>query len=183
MVLRVDEPKIGGALPQISREAAKGLSRDDIRNQLVGRPFDEIAPKGSGEYQLLGMIHQSLRSTPGLSLNELPLDVAQQILSSRAETMQEFFDSWSASIRENAEKDKKATQKRLLLAQVLNKAVNGGLITQSEANAFAGKAGIANLEIGVSANEAIGRQSQKAPQNVPRAIAVLDAMKPPPDQA
>ena len=159
----------------IAPAQAEALPVGDPRRDLVGRPLNEIAEPGSAARQLLGSLHQTLRSTPGLSLRDLPVEVAQQILESRAETMQQFFDSWSESIQHNAEQEKQATQRRLL-AQMIIKAVNAGVISQSEADALGASAGISTVESGVSANEAAARHDAKTR---PRAPTIQDAMAPP----
>ncbi len=162
----------------IAPAQAESLPIGDPRRDLVGRPLNEIAEPGSAARHLLGSLHQSLRSSPGLSLRDLPVEVAQQILNNRAETMQQFFDSWSESIQHNAEQEKQATQRRLL-AQMLIKAVNAGVISQSEADACGAAAGIPSVEVGVSANEAAARHQA---QTRPRAPTVQDAMVPPSTQ-
>jgi hypothetical protein len=94
---------------------------------------------------LRGYIGQALRDT-GQSLTNLPVEVAQQILTSRAESMQQFFETWSRSIRENAKLDDKANKQKILLARVLNLAVNAGDVTEADAATWRGRAGLPSVE-------------------------------------
>lgn len=177
MVVQVDRIR-GAQAPQIADSAAWGLPEADPRRQLVGRPLDQIAKPETAARQLLGMLHRSISTTPDLSLRDLPFEVAQQILNSRAETMEQFFKSWSESIRLNAELDKKATKKRLL-AQTLNRTVNTGALTQQEADEIADHAGIGSVERAVGAAENGLRRTQLP---VRRGTQPLDALQRPKDR-
>mgnify|MGYP001170769390 CR=1 FL=1 len=90
----------------IGQEAADKLPQGDPRLALLkGILSGEVAAVGTTERRFLATCQQSMDN---FSLLDLPPDVAQLILDSRAQSMQEFFDTWSESIRENAKKDKKA---------------------------------------------------------------------------
>ena len=93
--------------------------------------------------------------------------------------MQQFFESWSESIRHNAEQDQKATKRRLL-AQMLNKAVNTGAIGKAEAQSFADRAGIGTLSAGVNAAEA-ARVASRGER--PEPLRVQSAMQNPDEGA
>ena len=59
---------------------------------------------GSGK-ELVGMMK---RHCPDIKLSELPIEVAQMIITSQHETVMEILDTWSKSIQEQAELDKVA---------------------------------------------------------------------------
>ena len=178
MAIQIDGIR-SAAAPQIADSAARGLPESDPRRQLVGQPLDQIAAPGTAERQLLGMLHRSISTTSDLSLRDLPFEVAQLILNGRAETMEQFFKSWSESIKLNADLDKKATKKRLL-SQMLNRAVNGGALTQAQADQIAGTAGIGSLERAVTAAESgLQRTRQPLPR---RGTSPLDALQRPKDR-
>ena len=95
--------KLSALLDNISSEK---LPKGDPRLALAsGIRAGEIASAGTMERRFLGLCQQSIDN---FSLLDLPPDVAQAILDSRAKSMQEFFDSWSESIRENAKRDKES---------------------------------------------------------------------------
>lgn len=82
------------------------LSQGDPRIDLLkGIHAGEVALPGTTERRFLATCQQSVEN---FSLLDLPSDVAQMILDSRAKSMQEFFDTWSESIRENAKRDKES---------------------------------------------------------------------------
>lgn len=72
------------------------------------------------------MSSAGLNGSGGIDFRALPFEVAQAILTSRAEASQQFFDSWSKSIAENAKADKQSAlrshQQRQLMFQVLKRA-------------------------------------------------------------
>jgi hypothetical protein len=173
----IDTQQVRGS-PAVSfpNSAAVELAQGDPRRQLIGVPFDQLAAPGTTGRAALGMLRDSISSTPGLSLRDLPFEVAQQILSNRAETMNEFFRGWSESMRRNAEADVKATDKRLL-AQMLNRAVNAGHITPAQANEVRHNAGITTADSAVDANEA----NRPVPPRSERlsTASLLGGLKPP----
>ena len=65
---------------------------------------------GSGK-ELVGMMK---RHCPDIRLSELPIEVAQMILTSQHETIMEILDTWSKSIQEQAELDKEAHKRSAL---------------------------------------------------------------------
>ncbi len=65
---------------------------------------------GSGQ-ELVGMMK---RHCPDIRLSELPIEVAQMILTSQHETVMEILDTWSKSIQEQAELDKEAHKRSAL---------------------------------------------------------------------
>jgi hypothetical protein len=91
---------------------------DDLQTfgATLKRDFEAARASGRVTRDAAGLAYSALISptAAGVSLRDLPADVAQKILASRAEAMQQFFDSWAESIRVNAERDKKADQKRFL---------------------------------------------------------------------
>ena len=125
--------------------------------------FSSVSPAGSAEAapgDIQKAIAQSegatgtfvglLRDTcPSIRLSDLPLEVAQMILDSRAETIQEFFESWSESLHEQAKLDKEASKRsqmqgdslkrsRGFLLSSLDKAVNLGQLSPEEAGRIQG---------------------------------------------
>jgi hypothetical protein len=94
-------------------------------------------------------------SCPGITLKDLPMEVAQTLLDSRYATMKTFFESWGESIRLNAELDKKSSKKALktekeqerhhqsgsFFASALQRAVNNGEFSAEVAEALRDKAG------------------------------------------
>ncbi|MBI3178208.1 MAG: hypothetical protein HYZ27_01020 [Deltaproteobacteria bacterium] len=66
--------------------------------------------------------HELLAPTAGdVSLRDLPLQTAQEMVAARGKAMQEFLASWAKSIRKNAKADDKAHQRRLLLANEVDR--------------------------------------------------------------
>ena len=88
-------------------------------------------------------------SCPTIRLSDLPFEVAQMILDSRAETIEEFFASWSESLHEQAKLDKEASARSQMQADVqkrsrsfllssLDRAVNLGQLSPEEAGRIQG---------------------------------------------
>lgn len=94
-------------------------------------------------------------SWPGISLRDLPFEVASTILDSQSKTMKAFFDSWSESIEKNARLDretskkaqetkaelKKVQQSRSFLASSLQRAVNTAQLSPSAAQEIKDRGG------------------------------------------
>ena len=121
------------------------LPTDDPRLRLIGRPISSIAP-GTPSGTLLGLIHRSISDSSVLNLRDLPPEVAQAILTSQNEAISEQLKSWAESIAHNAAQDREADQRRQLLAQVINRAVNAGAITPDQAGELRARAGIREPE-------------------------------------
>ena len=79
-----------------------------IRNQSLS---------GSGA-ELIGMMK---RHCPDIKLSELPIEVAQMILTSQHETVMEILETWSQSIQEQAELDKEANKRSMLQKESLER--------------------------------------------------------------
>ncbi len=86
---------------------------------------------------------------PTIRLSDLPIEVAQLILDNQAKTIQEFFDSWSESIKEQAKLDKAAAERAQMNAEAikrsqgfllssLDRAVNLGQLSPEEAGRIQG---------------------------------------------
>ena len=111
MVTRIDESNAPTLVPQeVSRASDNGSSRLDTYRDLAGLLVSgELAGTQSGEFLKI------FRSTTAeISLTDLPFEVASMILENRAETMKEFFESWSESLKEQSKLDKEAHQRREL---------------------------------------------------------------------
>jgi hypothetical protein len=96
---------------------------------------------------------------PRFNLTDLPPEIAQMILDSQAKTMEQFFESWSKSIAENAKADKEASgraeqlkeqldkpmdirRQRLLFSSALNRLVMTNQISPTVAKEMAEQAGL-----------------------------------------
>ncbi len=126
---------------------------------LFGSRVDSAAPRGQAT-DIYNAIEQSQGATgsfvgllrdscPTIRLSDLPFEVAQMILDSRAETIQEFFESWSESLHEQAELDKEAAKRSQMQAEslkrsqgfllsTLDRAVNLGQLSPEEAGRIQG---------------------------------------------
>lgn len=85
----------------------------DLRAVAVAIMNGQAAQPGSAARDFLTMVMRgNAGSQPPLTslglLRELPPDVRQMIMDSRAVSMAEFFKSWAESIARNAREDKKA---------------------------------------------------------------------------
>lgn len=65
------------------------------------------------------MGHEPAETLSGM-LRQLPPDVAIAIVHARAKADEAFFEMWSASIRENRERDDEAAERYALIADHLN---------------------------------------------------------------
>ena len=111
MVTRIDESNAPVLVPQeVSRTSDSSSSRLDTYRDLAGLLVSgELAGTQSGEFLKI------FRSTAAeISLTDLPFEIASMILENRAETMKEFFESWSESLKEQSKLDKEAHQRREL---------------------------------------------------------------------
>lgn len=96
---------------QASRTAGPRLATPDQVRDLQTRSVG-----GGDEARAIRGIMRSagLSSNDGIDFRALPFEVAQAILNSRAESSQQFFDSWSKSIAENAKADKQSAERSQL---------------------------------------------------------------------
>ena len=130
------------------------LSTSDPRRQVVEKLRDgSLSLEGGSPNALFLTLLQD--SCPGITLKDLPVEVAQAILDNRHATMQAFFESWGESIRLNAELDKEASQKALkkkedqgrrhqstsFFASALQRALNKGDLSEKLAQELRNKAG------------------------------------------
>ena len=84
----------------------------DLQNAIQGQ-----ALSGSGK-DLVGMMK---RHCPDIRLSELPIEVAQMILTSQHESVMEILDTWSKSIQEQAQLDKQAHKRSALQKENLER--------------------------------------------------------------
>ena len=77
----------------------------DLQSAIQGQTLS-----GSGK-ELVGMMQ---RHCPDIRLSELPIEVAQMILTSQHESIMEMLDTWSKSIQEQAELDKESHKRSAL---------------------------------------------------------------------
>ena len=99
--LKLVNPAVEQAVAQLPKGDPRIALLKEIRS-------GQAANAGTTERRFLAICQQSMDN---FSLLDLPPDVAQMILDSRAQSMQDFFDSWSESIRENAKKDKESHER------------------------------------------------------------------------
>ncbi len=123
-------------------------------------------------------------SCPGITLKDLPMEVAQAILDSRYATMQAFFESWGESIRLNAELDKKSSQQALkkkkeqqrshqsgsFFASALQRALNNGDVSESIAQELRDKAGFSLKHPDALSGEGSSSLSAPAPASTEAAL-------------
>ena len=142
---------------------------------LFASRVDSAAPRGQTT-DIYSAIEQSQGATgsfvgllrdacPTIRLSDLPFEVAQMILDSRAETIQEFFESWSESLHEQAKLDKEASKRSQMQAEslkrsqsfllsTLDRAVNLGQLSPEEAGRIQGDDVVAmRLAAGKSVSE------------------------------
>ncbi|MFC1610350.1 hypothetical protein ACFL6C_05280 [Myxococcota bacterium] len=103
-------------IAQAVLKARANIAPDKTIVQTLAAPVDPKKIEGMSPEEIAKCDPELLAPTPGggISLKDLPLEIAQAILKARAETMKQFFDSWAESIRMNAAEDKKAALKRYL---------------------------------------------------------------------
>lgn len=119
MVTRIDESNAPVSAQSIEiTEQSSVTSRIDVYRDLAGLLVSgDLAGTPSGEFLKL------FRSTATeISLTDLPYELASMILESRAETMKDFFESWSKSLQEQSKLDKEAHQRRELQKGALSPA-------------------------------------------------------------
>ena len=97
MVTRIDESNAPAIAPQEETQSIGSASSrlDTYRDLAALLVSGELAGTQSGDFLKI------FRSTTAeISLTDLPFEVASMILENRAETMKEFFESWSQSLKE-----------------------------------------------------------------------------------
>ena len=145
----------GVGAPLLTAEDAAGIEAGDPRRSLIGSCAGDLATPGSASARFLDSLENHIHGSPSLRLRDLPPDVAQAILDSRAESMEAFFSAWNESIERNAWLDKEAASRRRLLAAMLGSAVTHGEIEAPDAERWARNAGLITAEQGVDVVEAL----------------------------
>ncbi len=120
LTVRKDDQSLSRAAAFLSKrsleQSGAKLSDSDPRRMLLEQVRG--GQIGQGAKALPDQFLALLKSCcSDMSIHDLPADVAQMILDARAETMTEFFRSWSESIKKNAEADKETAGKAELERQ------------------------------------------------------------------
>jgi hypothetical protein len=93
------------ATPSQATEIKGESSVQDLQHAIQGQGLT-----GSGQ-EFISMMK---RHCPDIRLSELPIEVAQMILTSQHESIMEILDTWSKSIQEQAVLDKEANRRSTL---------------------------------------------------------------------
>ena len=152
-----DQSVLSKNLQLFSADVPKGAEAGGQVQQQLLQAVRQGGDLGNGSAQFVTVLRESC---PDISLRHLPVEVAQMILDSRAETMEQFFKSWSESIRENAKLDKQAAKRDRELKQALGQSA-GFLVSALDNAVYRG-----NISLDY-ANEVRGRIGRQTAIDVP----------------